>query len=115
MSLIWNDGVPFPHMDGLLVDAVRGVGSVRIDAATLRCGGALPEWLSAVPVDSRPYRRQLADISVTASEAAIVLLVSRLFCDNIDFGKTFAEQVPWLAARRGRWTLFCSGCWERWR
>ncbi|WP_062984887.1 hypothetical protein [Nocardia salmonicida] len=102
-------------MDGLLVDAVRGVGSVRIDAATLRCGGALPEWLSAVPVDSRPYRRQLADISVTASEAAIVLLVSRLFCDNIDFGKTFAEQVPWLAARRGRWTLFCSGCWERWR
>ncbi|MFF5036429.1 ISL3 family transposase [Nocardia salmonicida] len=99
--------VLFPHLDGLVVDAVRGVGSVvRIEAAT--CDAVAPCPSCSAPsrrVHSR-YRRQLADTSVTGREVVIMLRVRRLFCDNIDCGKkTFAEQVPWLAARHGRRTL----------
>ncbi|MGW0252080.1 ISL3 family transposase [Nocardia goodfellowii] len=90
-----------------MIGAVRGVGSaVRIDAAT----GNEPADCPGCSTPSRRvhsrYRRQLSDTSVTGREVVIVLQVRRLFCDNFDCGrKTFAEQLPGLAARYGRRTL----------
>ncbi|WP_229684122.1 ISL3 family transposase [Nocardia camponoti] len=97
----------FPHLDGLEIGAVRAAGStVRIDAATAeelaRCPGCSTP---SRRVHSR-YQRRLSDTSITGREVVIVLRVRRLFCDNSDCGKrTFAEQVPQLAARYGRRTL----------
>ncbi|MFI9536901.1 transposase family protein [Nocardia fusca] len=52
------------------------------------------------------YRRRLADTAITGREVLIVLRLRRLFCDNTNCGrKTFAQQLPGLAARYGRRTL----------
>lgn len=51
------------------------------------------------------YRRRLSDTSITGREVVIRLRVRRLFCDNSDCGRrTFAEQIPGLAARYARRT-----------
>ncbi|MFE3728153.1 transposase family protein [Nocardia sp. NPDC059154] len=100
-------GVLFPHLDGLEVGAVHGVDSpVCIDVAT----GGEPVDCPSCSVPSRRvhsrYRRRMSDTSITGREVVIALRVCRLFCDNFDCGRrTFAEQVPQLAARYGRRTL----------
>ncbi|WP_309240990.1 ISL3 family transposase [Nocardia sp. BSTN01] len=90
-----------------MIGAVRAVGStVRIDAATpdeqVECPGcATPSHR----VHSR-YRRRLSDTAISGREVVIALRIRRLFCDNSDCGRrTFAEQVPRLAARYARRTL----------
>ncbi|WUI65721.1 ISL3 family transposase [Nocardia sp. NBC_00403] len=51
------------------------------------------------------YERRLSDTAITGREVLIGLRVRRLFCDNSDCGRrTFAEQVPGLAARHARRT-----------
>ncbi|MEV0703319.1 transposase family protein [Saccharopolyspora sp. NPDC050389] len=51
------------------------------------------------------YERRLLDTAVTGRELLIRLRVRRLFCDNAEcVRKTFAEQVPGLAARYARRT-----------
>ncbi|MCM6774534.1 ISL3 family transposase [Nocardia sp. CDC159] len=51
------------------------------------------------------YQRRLADTAITGREVLIRLTVRRLFCDNPNCGRrTFAEQVPGLAARHARRT-----------
>ncbi|MBF6150352.1 ISL3 family transposase, partial [Nocardia nova] len=99
--------VLFPHLDGLGIEVIRAAGStVRIDAVTggdpVDCPGC--GTLSG-RVHSR-YQRRLSDTSITGREVVIGLRVRRLFCDNSDCGRrTFAEQVPRLAARHARRTL----------
>ncbi|MFC9434756.1 ISL3 family transposase [Nocardia sp. NPDC057030] len=96
----------FPHLDGLEIGAVRAAGStVRIDAATADEHAPCPGCTAPSRRVHSRYRRRLSDTSITGREVVIVLRVRR-FCDNIDCGKrTFAEQVPQLAARYGRRTL----------
>lgn len=51
------------------------------------------------------YQRRLADTAIAGREMLIRLRVRRLFCDNGNCGKrTFAEQVPGVAARHARRT-----------
>ncbi|WP_306371932.1 ISL3 family transposase [Nocardia sp. CC216A] len=81
------------------------VGRVRIDART----GDEPAACSGCGALSRRvhsrYGRRLSDAAITGREVVIRLRVRRLFCDNSDCGRrTFAEQVPMLAARYARRT-----------
>lgn len=50
------------------------------------------------------YERRLCDTAVASQETLIHLQVRRFFCRNRDCGKTFAEQVPGLTIRYGRWS-----------
>ncbi|MEU1550953.1 ISL3 family transposase [Nocardia sp. NPDC005745] len=97
----------FPHLDGLVIGAVRAVGStVRIDAATVDKPVECP-CCAAVSrrVHSR-YRRRLSDTAISGRKVVIARRIRRLFCDNPACGRrTFAEQVPKLAARYARRTL----------
>lgn len=109
----------FPHLDGLVISAVRAVGStVRIDAATVdeqvECPcGATPSRR----VHSR-YWRRLSDTAISGREVVIALRIRRLFCDNSDCGRrTFAEQVPGLppVTHGGRFCWRSSCARSRWR
>ncbi len=99
--------VLFPHLDRMVIGAVRVAGStVRIDAATREESAACPSCSAPSQRVHSRYRRRLADTAITGREVVIVLRVRRLFCDNANCGRrTFAEQVPGLAARYGRRTL----------
>ncbi|WP_249645676.1 ISL3 family transposase [Nocardia sputi] len=98
--------VLFPHLDGLRIDGVDSAGvRVRIDART----GDEPAVCPGCGALSRRvhsrYGRRLSDTAITGREVVIRLRVRRLFCDNSDCGRrTFAEQVPMLAARHARRT-----------
>ena len=76
---------------------------VRIEASTQAAAAACPGCgVVSERVHSR-YHRQLLDAGVAGREMLIRLRVRRLFCVNIDCArKTFAEQVPRLAARHAR-------------
>ncbi|MFJ9371688.1 ISL3 family transposase [Nocardia sp. NPDC101769] len=78
---------------------------VNLDVSTRDEAAACPGCgTSSRRVHSR-YRRRLSDTAITGREVVIRLRVRRLFCDNSDCGrKTFAEQVPGLAARHARRT-----------
>ncbi|UGT68342.1 transposase family protein [Nocardia gipuzkoensis] len=79
---------------------------VRIDAATREEAVVCPGCSTPSRRVHSRYRRRLADTAITGREVVIVLRVRRLFCDNTGCGRrTFAEQVPGLAARYGRRTL----------
>lgn len=98
--------VLFPHLDGLRIDGVDSVGGrVRID---VRTGGGQAACPGCGTLSSRVhsrYGRRLSDTAITGREVVIRLRVRRLFCDNCDCGRrTFAEQVPLLAARYARRT-----------
>ena len=75
--------------------------------------GDTPDQAVACPGCSAPsrrvhsrYRRRLSDTAISGREVVVVLRVRRLFCDNSLCGRrTFAEQVPQLAARYARRTL----------
>jgi transposase len=98
--------VLFPHLDGLRIDSVNSVGArVRIEARTSDEPAACPACgQSSRRVHSR-YWRRLSDTAITDREVVIRLQVRRLLCDNSDCGRrTFAEQVPGLAARYARRT-----------
>ncbi|MGW0056557.1 ISL3 family transposase [Nocardia nova] len=99
--------VLFPHLDGLRIEVIRAAGST--------CGSTpSPEAIRLIApaagrcrcrVHSRCQRR-LSDTAITGREVVIGLRVRRMFCDNSDCGRrTFAEQIPQLAARHARRTL----------
>ncbi|WP_433662576.1 transposase family protein [Nocardia sp. CA-128927] len=96
----------FPHLVGLQIDSMTAVGlRVDLEVSTrdeeVACPGC---GTSTRRVHSR-YRRRLSDTAITGREVVIRLLVRRLFCDNSDCGRrTFAEQLPGLAARHARRT-----------
>jgi hypothetical protein len=51
------------------------------------------------------YERRLSDTAVAGQETMIHLRVRRFFCRSVTCRKTtFAEQVPGLTTRYGRWT-----------
>lgn len=91
----------------MVISAVDVAGStVRIDAATREEAVACPGCSTPSRRVHSRYRRRLADTAITGREVVIVLRVRRLFCGNTGCGRrTFAEQVPGLAARYGRRTL----------
>lgn len=96
--------VLFPHLAEFRIDGVRVAGPVvRIEASTLGGEVACPGCgVVSDRVHSR-YHRQLLDTAVAGRETLIRLRVRRLFCVNSDCGrKTFAEQMPGLAARHAR-------------
>jgi transposase len=96
--------VLWPHLTGARIDAVSVVGHVvRIDARTDATPAACPDCeVVSGRVHSR-YDRHLSDTAAAGREVLIRLTVRRLFCDNPECArKTFAEQVPELAARHAR-------------
>jgi transposase len=100
-------GVLFPHLAGLRIDGVHAAGVVvRIEASTrlglVACPGC--GTLSG-RVHSR-YERRLSDTAIAGREVLVRLRVRRLFCGNAGCARrTFAEQVPGLAAQYARRTV----------
>ncbi len=96
-----------PHLSEVLVEDVVVEGDMlRIVART---DGALPSpcpGCQTVSVRSHSrYGRLLADNAIGGRSAVIALSVRRLFCDIAGCPRvTFAEQVPDLTVRYGRWT-----------
>ena len=79
--------------------------SVRIQASTQTLEAACPACGAASRQVHSRYERRLCDIAVASQETLIHLQVRRFFCRNRDCGKkTFAEQVPGLTTRYGRWS-----------
>ncbi|WP_167530417.1 transposase family protein [Microbispora hainanensis] len=99
--------VLFPHLTCLQIDGVcRSGRSVRIWARTVstqaacsRCG----------PVSQRgrsSYERRVCDSAVGGQETVLHLRVRRFRCGNDDCAATtFAEQVPGLTVRYGRYSV----------
>jgi transposase len=112
-------GVLFPHLAGLRIDGVHAAGVVvRIEASTrlglVACPGC--GTLSG-RVHSR-YERRLSDTAIAGREVLVRLRVRRLFCGNAGCARrTFAEQVPGLAAQYARRTVVLERCCprSRWR
>ncbi|WP_352241890.1 ISL3 family transposase [Microbispora sp. NBRC 16548] len=99
--------VLFPHLSGLQIDGVcRSGRSVRIrartgsaQAACSRCGMVSPRVHSS-------YERRVCDSAVGGQETVIHLRVRRFRCGNDDCAATtFAEQVPGLTVRYGRYSI----------
>ncbi|MFE3001700.1 transposase family protein [Nocardia sp. NPDC059246] len=88
-------------MDGLQIDGHDSAGAwVRIDARTGDEPAACPGCGTLSRRVHSRYGRRLSDTAITSREVMIRLRARRLFCDNSDCGRrTFAEQVPRLAAR----------------
>ena len=79
--------------------SVRIQASTRAVEAVCPACGAVSRW-----VHSR-YERRLSDTAVAGQETMIHLQVRRFFCRSQTCKKTtFAEQVPGLTTRYGRWT-----------
>jgi zinc-finger of transposase IS204/IS1001/IS1096/IS1165 len=98
--------VLFPHLAGVMIERVFLAGrSVRIQASTRSLEAAcLACGTRSRRVHSR-YERRLCDTAVAGQETMIHLRVRRFFCHNGGCGKTtFAEQVPGLTTRYGRWS-----------
>ena len=79
--------------------------SVRIQASTQTVRAACPACGAVSRWVHSRYERRLADTAVAAQETMIQLQVRRFFCRNEACAKkTFAEQLPGLTTRYGRWT-----------
>ena len=79
--------------------SVRIQASTRAVEAVCPACGTVSRW-----VHSR-YERRLSDTAVAGQETMIHLQVRRFFCRSETCKKTtFAEQVPGLTTRYGRWT-----------
>ena len=79
--------------------------SVRIRASTQTLEAACPACGAASRRVHSRYERRLCDSAVAGQETMVHLRVQRFFCCNEACGKkTFAEQVPGLTTRYGRWT-----------
>jgi transposase len=99
--------VLFPHLANLQIGQVsRSGNSVRIrartrtsQAACSRCGVASRHVHSS-------YERRVCDTAVGGQETVLHLRVRRFRCGNDDCtAKTFAEQVPGLTIRYGRYSV----------
>jgi len=96
-----------PHLAGVVVDNAEVTGAgLCIWARTQTCSAACPKCgRPSARVHSR-YERRLADAAIGGRPVVIRLQVRRLFCGEPACKKrTFAEQVPGLAARYARKTL----------
>jgi hypothetical protein len=98
--------VLFPHLAELRIEGVRVAGPVvRIEASTQAVAVACPGCGVVSERVHSGYHRQLLDVGVGGREMLVRLRVRRLFCTNTGcVRKTFAEQVPGLAARHARRT-----------
>ncbi|MEU8273571.1 ISL3 family transposase, partial [Microbispora bryophytorum] len=99
--------VLFPHLSGLQIDQVYRSGrSIRIRARTRasqavcsRCGMVSQRVHSS-------YERRVCDSAVGGQEMVLHLRVRRFRCGNHGCtAKTFAEQVPGLTVRYGRYSV----------
>jgi transposase len=98
--------VLFPHLGGVSIERVFLAGrSVRIQASTRTREAACPACGTGSRWIHSRYERRLADTAVGGQETMIQLQVRRFFCRNQACAKkTFAEQLPGLTTRYGRWT-----------
>ena len=96
----------FPHLTGVTVGRIFLAGrSVRIQASTRTLEAACPGCGAVSRRAHSRYERRLCDTAVAGQETMIHLQVRRFFCGNQACAKkTFAEQVPGLTTRHGRWT-----------
>jgi transposase len=96
----------FPHLAGVTVERVFLAGrSVRIQASTRAAEVSCPACGTVSGHVHSRYERRLLDTAAGGQETMIHLRVRRFFCRNEACGKkTFAEQVPGLTTRYGRWT-----------
>ena len=100
-----------PHLAGVVVENAVVTGTrLCIWARPRADSGACPRCgQSSARVHSR-YERRLADASIGGRRVVIRLQVRRLFCgDPACRKRTFAEQVPGLAARYARKTVPLAG------
>ncbi|MFF7939808.1 FAD-dependent monooxygenase [Nocardia gamkensis] len=88
--------VLFPHLDRIVIGAVRVAGStVRIDAATREEPVACPDCSEPSRRVHSWCRRRLADNAITGRQVVIGLRVRRLFDDKpVCARRSFAEYEP---------------------
>jgi transposase len=99
--------VLFPHLACLQIDQVYRSGrSIRIRARTRTTQAACSRCGTVSQRVHSSYERRMCDTAVGGQEMVLHLQVRRFRCGNDDCGtKTFAEQVPGLTVRYGRYSV----------
>lgn len=96
-----------PDLGGFTIEQVMLEGDqVTILAQSQTRRALCPECASPFSRVHSRYTRQLADLSWSGRSVRLIVLVRRFFCQQQTCSrKTFAEAIPTLAERYGRWTL----------
>ncbi|MFI7033593.1 ISL3 family transposase [Microbispora rosea] len=99
--------VLIPHPSGLQIDGVcRSGRSVRIRARTRASQAACSRCGMVSQRVHSSYERRVCDTAVGGQETVLHLRVRRFRCGNDDCAATtFAEQVPGLTVRYGRYSV----------